>query len=298
MSTGRGGNNQVGEDIALGGFNISSKNNLNSDSNSSSNAATSSGSLLTSSGAKSVGGSNEASGHAGLTPAASHVDPYWYKVHDIFNLISIPIVAIPNFIYVSQTRYFGDMPSVTDHLAPGYVDSDGFYHILHWLFVAYLVIDAFWVIFRPRSVPAPTMIVLHHIISLLGWSMPLLTDAPYLRKWTTLAMMVEANTFFLILRRNVPGRQNAILDYLFLITWVVFRIIAYLYITFFYPYYYYDEIFCLEINASKMCYSMVIFLDIMNAQWTADLLLKYDVAAMLTRKGRISSTSNGAAKRD
>jgi hypothetical protein len=225
-------------------------------------------------------------GHVGLNSGASNVDPYWYKLHDIFNIISIPIVAIPNLVYILRAKYVGfeNMPSVLAHLDSGYVDDDAFYHFLHWLFVAYLIIDTVWVIVRPRSVPAPVMIVLHHIVSLLGWSMPVLTGAPYLRKWTTLAMMVEANTFFLILRRNVSGRVNFVLDYFFLLTWVVFRVAAYAYITIFYPYYYFDQIFSWELNASKSCYIMVIFLDIMNAKWTADLLYKYDVTAMLTRR--------------
>ena len=102
------------------------------------------------------------------------------------------------------------------------------------LFIFYLIIDITWVILDPNSVKAsPVSIIIHHILALIISPIPFLI--PLYRSYFAVSSLSEINTFFLILRRNTVKHSLSynLCHYLFLISWIIFRIIAFPVITYF-----------------------------------------------------------------
>jgi hypothetical protein len=166
------------------------------------------------------------------------VDVYWYRRHDIFNLLVIPFIILSNLLFL----FF-----------PG---SNFYFWNEFCCFIFYLVIDTFWLILRPRSVPSPKVIILHHLICFVGFTVPVV---PYrelfmsivavfsegifvasamktisshqeqfqsqYRYWISLPLLVEVNTWFFIARRNAKERK--IVSFFFYISWIVCRLILY-----------------------------------------------------------------------
>lgn len=141
------------------------------------------------------------------TPTPAHLDTIKYKQHDIFNLITIPflILTLLKYFLTSQKNYFE----------------------LYLIGLIYFIIDMIWLIIWPKSVTSPYFIIFHHILSCIGWSLPIIQ--PNLASWVALCFLVEFNTFFLIARRNVQEDSYLyhILTVCFHITWVILRLILY-----------------------------------------------------------------------
>lgn len=64
---------------------------------------------------------------------------------------------------------------------------------------AYMVVDFVWVWFQPQCVPAPAIVLPHHIATVMILSHPL--RFPRHDGFAALVMLVETQTFFLIVRR-------------------------------------------------------------------------------------------------
>ena len=225
-----------------------------------------------------------------------NVDLVLWLRHDYFNIVTLPLVFISNTYFLSTA----------DHN-----DANSFqYKLQSWLFSLYMLIDTTWLIFYPRSVPAPKFIICHHLVSLLGFQMVTWTgDYKYVDIPSEL-LIVEINTWLLTARRHVVNRYGLfilnlltiyyihylqyiihltynmwrfmnrhgllILNSLFYMSWVVIR-------NGFYPlklyelfvrYQQHSEASGSYINVVLFFLVIVGFLNFLNTKWTVDLFSK------------------------
>ncbi|CAM9883638.1 unnamed protein product, partial [Discosporangium mesarthrocarpum] len=87
----------------------------------------------------------------------------------------------------------------------------------------YMVIDGLWIATNPTGVKSPRTVLGHHVATLSVLLDPLLQ--PHHSLYTSCALLVEFNTFLLILRRRV--RWGSILEVPFALSWVALRLIWY-----------------------------------------------------------------------
>ena len=121
------------------------------------------------------------------------------KRHDFFNIIVLLFICSLNTFFLSLTTDISLLG--TDELA-----SEPFHRFLFklslYLFITYVVVDTFWVVLIPSCVLSdPTSILFHHLVTLV------MTLVPFVHQqfgWHFGAcILVEVNTFFLTLRRNL-----------------------------------------------------------------------------------------------
>ena len=183
---------------------------------------------------------------------SSSYDVDLLKVHDYFNIISLPVIILNNWIYLLYGNIFG-------------------FDILFYLFLGYIIIDLIWLVIKPQAVGSPSTIVFHHIISILGWFIPIYE--PSLLLLTRLALLVEFNTWFNILKRYY---KYDIIYICFYITWFLFRVILYP-ILFYLSYNQY--ILFININGSYFNIALPLLLicsclTSLNLLWTYELVVK------------------------
>ena len=201
-------------------------------------------------------------------PAA--VDEMWHRRHDYFNLICIPVIIATNFYYLSLVLYDYSLPNATDHGSTTRLEWA--YSVMFWVFNVYMAADVLWLLAVPRCVASPGMIILHHIVSILGWITPIYDSG--IRPWTAAAATVELNTFFLIARRNC--RASRVLDAGFLATWVLLRLGVYPYIAVGYYQMFAEHIHVRAgVNVYSGSYACLLLLMALNLKWTIDLVQKY-----------------------
>lgn len=142
---------------------------------------------------------------AKISPAPG-VDEGWHYKHDVMNLIVLPFVCAANLYYMYGSR------------------TEFYYWLNFWVFILYLLLDTLWVYFIPRSVASPDTILIHHVFTMVGWSLPPIFGM-HLCYWCSAGLLVEVNTWLLIARRNF--RSVAVLGPLFYVTWVLSRLVYY-----------------------------------------------------------------------
>ena len=178
------------------------------------------------------------------------------RQHDLFNLIALPIVSASNLSYLILRE-------------------DRLLWTQFYLFAAYLVADSVWVAICPRSVASPSTIMIHHVVCLIGWIVPHLSD-PSLAFWTGLGILVEINTIFLIARRFF-GR-TILMEIIFYSTWIGLRLI--LFPTALYLFYFECARYtALEskgnwLNTGVFILLIMVFLNVLNLKWSWDLFFK------------------------
>lgn len=182
------------------------------------------------------------------------LDPVWFRYHDIFNLIALPIVCITNITYLVDTA------------------SERYFYLQYFCFVVYVLTDTLWLIMKPNSVSSAATILPHHFICLVGWNITLINKS--LARWISLAVLVEINTFFLIARRNV--RENKFIAFCFYFTWILIRCIIYPSIFVIIIMNYIEEYKKNFIILNSSCLALVLgfCLVYLNFKWTVDLYRK------------------------
>jgi hypothetical protein len=179
----------------------------------------------------------------------------WHKLHDIFNILALPVICVANILYL---RYNGD----------------SLLWLQFYLFTLYLLVDTIWVVLRPQSVSSPSTIISHHILCLIGWIVPHISD-PSLCRWTALGVLVEINTFFLIGRR-VFGR-TIFMQIAFYTTWILLRLVLFPIILYLLVFVYIDYSATKRgnyFNTALFILVTSICLNILNLKWSSDLFLK------------------------
>ena len=132
------------------------------------------------------------------------VDERMYKLHDMFNLVCLPIVCALYVWHIHSlfTALPDPEPVAGVILSPRAMVPEGndSWNYLWWTFWWYITLDTAWVIMYPESVPSPTDIVVHHIICLVGWHIVLCW--PPWEFYISAGLIVEFNTWLLIAKRQ------------------------------------------------------------------------------------------------
>jgi len=192
---------------------------------------------------------------------SSNYDANLLKIHDYFNIFTLPVIIFNNWIALLFGNIFG-------------------FDILFYLFLGYIILDLFWIILTPRSVGSPSTIIFHHIISILGWFIQIYE--PSLIFLTRLALLVEFNTWFNILKRYY---KYDIIYTCFYITWFLFRVFLYP-ILFFLSY----NQYILFINTTGTYFNIALPLILICSSLTSlNLLWTYQ---LVVKKGYLGVKSN------
>lgn len=129
-------------------------------------------------------------------------EPYWvpWRVHDVFNLASLPFIIALTFAALLSTPW--NYP-------------------LAIAMTSYIIADGIWIALQPGAVGSPSTLIGHHVVTVLLLACPL-SYAPLLRmvSWMT---VVEVNTLLLILKRWL--RSSKLLDFGFNLTWLLTRVL-------------------------------------------------------------------------
>lgn len=180
----------------------------------------------------------------------------WHRLHDIFNLVSLPVVCGANILYLT-------------------LEHSILLQIQFYVFTSYLILDTIWVLILPQSVASPSTITQHHFVVLLGWIIPYFSD-PSLSRWCSLGLLVEINTFFLIGRRFF--KRTVIMQIFFYSTWIILRVFTFPTVLFSFIMEYIEllkdgpegNLF----NTRFFVLLVMIFLNVLNFLWTWDLIFK------------------------
>ena len=87
------------------------------------------------------------------------------------------------------------------------------------LLLAYMALDALWMVLQPSVVKAPAVLLWHHAVA-AGLILHALVHPPH-RRYVPWMSVVELNTFFLVLRRHLRRRW---VEACFVLSWVVIRV--------------------------------------------------------------------------
>ena len=157
-----------------------------------------------------------ASGSAGDRPALRHASraqlaqgqgagwlsalteaPGWAQ-HDYANLVALPVLSGLTFAALRTER--AHLPLAT-------------------LLLAYMALDALWMVVQPSVVKAPAVLLWHHAVA-ASLILHALVHPPH-RRYVPWMSVVELNTFFLVLRRHLRRRW---VEACFVLSWVVIRV--------------------------------------------------------------------------
>ena len=160
---------------------------------------------------------------------ARKVDNTQVLLHDIFNIISLIVIIIVNSSYLYEALSSNDkIDDNTKYYIPSNADNDSLRFTLIILGI-YLIVDSLWILIIPQSIlSSPKLIVAHHIATLIYIYFPWYYGNLYGILCSS-DCMVEINTLIIVLRRRALENTfiRKILDGLFLITWLCFRIIIF-----------------------------------------------------------------------
>ena len=199
----------------------------------------------------------------GLEIGADGIEKFdWHRRHDLFNLLTLPFICGVNLLYLTTNALY---------------ISDMLLWLQFYLFALYLILDTVWVVVRPQSVSSPSTIISHHIVCLIGWIVPQMSDV-YLSRWTSLGLVVEINTFFLIARRYF--HRPLFLQIMFYTTWILFRVIMFPIVLYYFSFKYVEYSVSSHhgdgnyFNTGLFVLVTMIFLNILNFKWSWDLFFK------------------------
>jgi len=206
------------------------------------------------------------------------------KKHDAFNLVALPVICIVNAVYLTAATKWSAIG--TEQLG---IESQDLSIILLATFTLYLIVDLAWVLLVPDCVARdPASIIVHHLVCLVSMIIPW-TETQF--TWhLAVNLLVEINTFFLTLRRNVNTTSSLyqFSNALFYFTWAVFRLIMFpcMVVFVWFEYQRYSEAKGTNINMlAYACFGQA-FITAMSFSWTVDLLVKLYRARSTAEKAK------------
>lgn len=142
--------------------------------------------------------------------------PDGHQMHDIYNLVTLPVLCAFCFRFLQTGESFLTFVRVA---------------------YGYFVGDLLWVVVNPSCVKSPGVISAHHCLTMAYMLYPVLY--PQLRYYMAMCLTVELNTFFLILRRiwHVPP-----VSVCFYLTWISIRLLIYPYLIYVFALLYKDRV--------------------------------------------------------
>lgn len=180
-------------------------------------------------------------------------DLTWNIRHDYFNLCVLPLICAINLYFLAVDR--------------------SAYWVEYFSFLAYLIVDTVWLFAVPGSVVSPTTVIAHHLVCIVGWSLPVFNDLKY-HDWLSYGILVEINTWLLTARRNF--KESFLLNFLFYLTWVGFRLIMYPIILYYFVFQYVEDSvqWATYINVGLYVLVLMIAINSLNFKWSFELFSK------------------------
>ena len=131
---------------------------------------------------------------------AAKLDPRMNFLHDWYNILTLPGVRCANIFHIKACY---DAPSDPDPLtifSLTRVSNSGYFSVIWWVFLVYILIDTMWLLIYPRSVVAPGPILIHHFTLITAWL--IIFAWPGYEFYMSASLLVEVSTFFLIAKRQ------------------------------------------------------------------------------------------------
>lgn len=196
-----------------------------------------------------------------------------FFLHDMFNILCVSVVTILDIYYLfiaTDVSLIG-----TNRIGIGY---NKMFQFMWYFFELYMIVDTIWVACVPSVASAGAApIIVHHVLTLIYTFVPF-TVAQF--QWHMgLLLLAEINTLLLTLRRNVKADSilYQILNFLFLLSWVLVRLILFPAILVFY--YFELHRYSSEVETYYNMFALGVLLQIlltgMALKWTLDLARKY-----------------------
>jgi hypothetical protein len=200
------------------------------------------------------------------------IDIVAMKVHDCFNIIAISFICATNSLFLYHATDFSKVG--TEYLGQGH---ELVFNRLLVAFSIYLVIDAVWVLCVPNCIPSdPFGIFVHHLATFLIVLIP--ANLTQFSWHMGIALLVEFNTLFLMLKRNINKDSvfGLVFELMFYLSWIVLRLIMYPIFTVFiyYEYLRYSALVKSNINVMAGGFVLILFLTGLGFKWTVDMLIK------------------------
>jgi len=223
--------------------------------------------------------------------------------HDVFSALSLCVVLFYDVLFLLQcfgAPLLGIRPAdSSEHLQNG--------RVILKVLGAYLAIDTLWVALVPTCVPSePVLVIVHHVVILMYGYFPWNYSAFGVP--CACAALVELNTLFLLLRRNMPHGSLAkrLCHWIFLATWVVFRLMLFpiVLVIVVQQYLEYSNAHGSHVNVMAMGPIFQGLLTGMSIWWTAALVRKLKMSDKMGEKVKpagassVSSLVLGEEKRD
>jgi hypothetical protein len=194
--------------------------------------------------------------------------------HDAFNIVSLFIISTINLVYFSLIT---DVSKIgTSELGK---DHKGIFFTLYASSFIYFIIDTLWILFNPNAILAnPNSIITHHFISILFITIPAFIDPQF--SWHMSALLLlEINILIMTIRRSLSNDSSIIfhiLNILFYLTWVLFRLIMLPTLLVFFVYEYIRISISLGgyFNYGILAIIFQTLITWMSYQWTIDLVIK------------------------
>ena len=196
------------------------------------------------------------------------VTSHAHQMHDLFNLLCLPVVILVNAcaIYVF---FFSDTSPQN--------------HSFYWnaqtvTLCTYIFADTIYIILNPKCVSAFKTIIMHHCIVFFGWLFVPQQTVQF-RPIATCLLSVEINTVFMIARKFKPFQQHTRLVTLmkcgFYVTWIPLRLIIFPYCCYLG---YYEVLNFIEhhgtyINIASAGWLLLLIITFLNVKWSLDLMM-------------------------
>mmetsp|Transcript_20010 Transcript_20010/g.28739 ORF Transcript_20010/g.28739 Transcript_20010/m.28739 type:complete len:222 (+) Transcript_20010:43-708(+) len=151
-----------------------------------------------------------------------HVVSRSHQLHDLYNVVTLPIVIISNVVTFYYFFVVGEPIESSTNIF--------WWNVQTAVLCTYIIIDTVYIALNPDCVRSPKSILIHHIVVCTGWLL-VLHRIPKYRGVGTCLLSIEINTFFMIARKFLPFRKYRrlikFLDTAFYATWVPLRIIIF-----------------------------------------------------------------------
>lgn len=194
--------------------------------------------------------------------------------HDAVNIVAMSIVVCMCLQFLIENIVIANIGTRKSITPTGY---DSFQNIFNY-FCFYMLFDSIWIIIQPSCVASksPLVILIHHLVT-VGMISVVIVDSHY-TFYMAVILLCESNTVFLALRRNSKRGTwlNYISGYLFLATWILFRLILFpcIMVLSFYEWHYRAERFGTYWNIVVPGQILFAGLIIMSLQWTYEMFTK------------------------
>ena len=218
------------------------------------------------------------------------------KVRAIFfhDVINIAFFAVINTINVVIFMSYTDLSSFSPLSKLESLNSIFTIHALYIILSTYTIFDTILVLLFPYCVQAtnPMSIVYHHMATggLIYLSQ---IDTKY--SWhMSLTLLLEINTLFLTIKRNIPRGTMAyiICDFMFYFTWLCLRVLLLPYLTYLFSseYHLYSQKHNSYMNILVLAPFLIFALTLLSYYWTYQMWRKmYTKASNSTKSGKEKS---------